>query len=97
MTGNGLLTGSSTNGVNVTAVPTNTALHLYGVAPNGTLTSMTIFGAARNVAGRYNAVMSYHGCEFSFIVGVERKWGCRPSVHRCANPDDPRKRGFATR
>ena len=61
MTGNGLLTGSSTDGVNVTAVPTNTALHLYGVAPNGTLTSMTIFGAARNVAGRYNAVMSYHG------------------------------------
>jgi hypothetical protein len=61
MTGNVSLTGSQTDGLNVRAVPTTTALHLYGVAPNGTLTSTTIFGAARNAAGHYNAVMSYHG------------------------------------
>ena len=33
---------------------------------------------------------------FSLILGVERKWGCRPSVHGLY-PDEPRKRGFATR
>jgi hypothetical protein len=61
MTGTAALTGSVTDGANVTAVATNSALHLYGVASNGTLSSTTIFGAARNAAGHYNAVMSYHG------------------------------------
>lgn len=61
ITGNRSLTGSSTDGATVSAVPTKTALHLYGVAPNGTLSATTIFGAARNAAGHYNAVMSYHG------------------------------------
>lgn len=61
MTGNAILTGSVTEGANVTAAATNSALHLYGVASNGTLTSTTLFGAARNAAGHYTAVMSYHG------------------------------------
>jgi hypothetical protein len=61
MTGPTILTGSVSEGANVTAAATNTAIHLYGVASNGTLTSTTIFGAARNAAGHYNAVMSYHG------------------------------------
>jgi hypothetical protein len=61
MTGPTILTGSATEGANVTAAATNTTIHLYGVASNGTLTSTTIFGAARNAAGHYNAVISYHG------------------------------------
>jgi hypothetical protein len=38
-------------------------------------------------------------CEFSLIVGVERKWGRGPPqcTDCAAKPDGPRKRGFATR
>ena len=65
------------------------------------------------ISDLYDGLASEHGeniirdggCEFSFIVsnfplrmGVERKWGRGLyQCTACANPDELRKRGFATR